>query len=200
MKKLVFVGLVAASAFAPQAFSQAQNFEGVSVQLSTGYQDFSLKPKDIRVEPTSYVIDARTTSKSGVPVVLSAAYTAALGNAFTLGAVVDYFPITSQVGLSVVPGYALTEKTQGYVKLGWAYVSTTLEPGNGLEKVNSYLNGPTAGIGVKTLFTENLYGFAEFNYIAYQTATFSSGGQSVTVNGKTNNQAYNFLLGVGYKF
>ncbi len=200
MKKLVLLSTIAAMGFASQAFAQARNFEGFDLQISTGYQQFSLNPKDVTIENINRGINTKDTSKSGVPLILGAGYTAALGDAFTLGAALDYYPITSQLALSVVPGYAFTEQTQGYIKLGWAYAATTLEPFDGAAKINTYLNGPMIGLGAKMLFTDNFYGFMEANYISYSSATFNTSIQNVTVSGKTNNEAYSFLVGVGYKF
>jgi opacity protein-like surface antigen len=91
-------------------------------------------------------------------------------------------------------------------QIGWVTATAKLTPNdNSGDNLNTNVNGYLLGLGVKHLFTKNVYGFAEANYIGYSagsaTAADSFPDGQVTSLGYTNTPtSYNFLVGVGYKF
>jgi opacity protein-like surface antigen len=172
--------------------------------------------------------DIQNSSASGMPLNLGVGYTATLNNNFTLGLLVEYNPLSmdagtgsqtfngisyadsgkstgkleNQVSVSLVPGYAFTNETMGYAKVGWVNASMKTNFNiAGLTSSSANSNGYLLGLGVKQLFTKNIYGFAEGNYVGFQnvTSTFKDGnGNSLT--SKIAPSSYSFLVGIGYKF
>jgi hypothetical protein len=61
------------------------------------------------------------------------------------------------------------------------------------------------GLGYKQMISGGFYGFAEANYMSYNkvnlgTSWTETTGVRVTNNTNTGASAYNFLVGVGYRF
>lgn len=171
------------------------------------------------------------SSSGSAPLNIGLSMTTALSNNFTLGLLAEYNPISmnegssnltlagqniadtafkskleNQVSISLVPGYAFTNETMGYAKIGWVTATAKMTPNdNSGDNLNTNVNGYLLGLGVKHLFTKNIYGFAEANYIGYSagsaTAADAFPDGQVTSLGYTNTPtSYNFLVGVGYKF
>lgn len=106
-------------------------------------------------------------------------------------------------GLSVEPGYYVTDKTLGYLKFSW--FNSTLKSNASVSALgmtdstnaSSNINGAGFGIGAKQLFTENLFGFVEYQYVTYGSTTQNFGSE-VSASIKPS-QNYG-LVGIGYKF
>jgi opacity protein-like surface antigen len=172
------------------------------------------------------LLGATNGNSGGMPLNLGIGYTAALNNNFTLGLLVEFNPLSmdsgssnltvggqnvsgarfkskleNQVSVSLVPGYAFTNETMGYAKVGWINASAKLSPNEGGGNLSVNTNGYILGLGVKQLFTKNIYGFAEANYVGYSATTGTSTATDGTKLSFTNTPtSYSFLVGVGYKF
>ncbi len=197
---LNLVAGLAASFISAQALSQSLNFEGFSAQISTGYQELLIQPRDVRVHNTNFEVNGTDTRTGTVPLVLGLGYTASIGSSSTLGGQLDYDPVANRVSISMVPGYAFTDSTQGYVKLGWSYQSTTFGQGASGLTASATLNGPFGGLGARVLITQNFYGFAELNYIQYLSTSVSAQRNAVALDAHASPRLYNVLVGLGYKF
>lgn len=92
-------------------------------------------------------------------------------------------------GISLEPGYYVTDKTLGYLKFSW--FNSTLKSSPSVSALgatdsgsySSNVNGAGFGIGGKQMFTNNLYGFLEYQYVTYGSTSFntSDGGVSILV-------------------
>uniref|UniRef100_UPI004048A644 outer membrane protein n=1 Tax=Orrella sp. TaxID=1921583 RepID=UPI004048A644 len=115
------------------------------------------------------------------------------------------FTVSNRFSLFVTPGYAIDRDKLAYVKLGYTnqrikYSQTNCcsAPSN-TDNVNGYV----LGLGYKQILTQGLYAFVEANYYAYEKSRLSStyaDGPGGTVSASPSSSAYNFLVGVGYKF
>jgi hypothetical protein len=225
IKNILLVSVLATTFASTAVFAQAKNFEGFGIQLSTGYQNNKTQSSDLKVggvQVPSNVLNIPTQSSGEMPLNIGLGYTFALSERFTLGALIEYNPISmnsgsgsfnlygapgtdpeyqytqkleNQVSLSLVPGYAFTDSTMGYAKVGW--INATSKTTNYDSQISSNVNGVLLGLGAKHLFTKNLYGFAEATYASYGGGT-STGDLAETVTFTPT--SYSFLLGVGYKF
>lgn len=236
MKKLLIASALSAAFVSPAVFAQAQNFTGFGLQLSTGYQNNEVKASDLTFNGISPLdafgdnIGFNNSSKGEMPLNIGASYTFALTERFTLGALVEYNPLSmktgtstltydgvvstdpgdvvsgkleNQVSISLVPGYAFTDSTMGYARVGWINATAKGTTADGLT-FSSNANGVIFGLGARHLFTKNVYGFAEATYSSYTGGNASAVGE---VNGNPTNIGvkltptfYSFLVGVGYRF
>jgi opacity protein-like surface antigen len=174
MKKILLASVFSAAFVSPAVFAQAKNFEGFGIQLSTGYQNNELKTSDLAIGGISVpanIISAPNVSSGEVPLNIGVGYTFALTERFTLGALVEYNPISmnsgsgsiklggvtssdpidqftakleNQVSLSLVPGYAFTDTTMGYAKVGW--INSTSKFSFTDTKFSSNVNGVLLGL------------------------------------------------------
>lgn len=227
MKKLLIASALSAAFVSPAVFAQAQNFEGFGLQLSTGYQNNELKFSDLKADQTplaQFGYQLPSISKGEMPLNLGIGYTQALNEKFTLGVFVEYNPLSmktgsattivpeddtastysgkleNQVSVSLVPGYAFTDTTMGYAKLGWINANAKISLSDG-DKYSKNTNGVLLGIGARHLFTKNVYGFAEATYAAYSGATASQRNEEgQLISFKMTPTSYSFLVGVGVRF
>jgi outer membrane protease len=118
----------------------------------------------------------------------------------------DYkFTISNRFNIFITPGYSIDQDKLVYAKLGYSSQNMQYSQTNCCSSPSNkaQLNGYVIGLGYKQLITAGLYGFAEANYYAYASPNLSStytnaGGGTVSSN--PNVSAYNFLLGLGYRF
>ena len=119
------------------------------------------------------------------------------------------FKMKNTWGVSLEPGLYVTEDTLGYLKL--SYYNSQLDynasfsaripsySASGSYNSSSSMNGIGYGIGAKHMFTDNIYGFAEYQYVQYDKwndgALFGSGYNA----SYKPNQNYGWV-GIGYKF
>ena len=233
MKKLIIASALSAAFVSPAVLAQAQNFEGFGLQLSTGYQHNEMKASEPTFNGSTLedtTLGFPTTSKGEMALNIGASYTHAFTNRFTLGAMVEYNPLSMKTGssyltengvsstspddrfegklknqfsLSLVPGYAFNESTMGYARVGW--INATAELSSDAETFSTSVNGVLLGLGARHLFTDNIYGFAEATYADY-------GGSNASVRSELDNgviadiatdltpSSYSFLVGVGVRF
>ena len=111
-------------------------------------------------------------------------------------------------GINVEPGYYITEKTLGYLKFSWFNSSVNANSNvsasytingqsgsiGGGTTTNNTVNGAGFGLGAKQMFTDNVYGYVEYQYVQYGSTTDNNAGASYKPN-----QNYG-MVGVGYKF
>lgn len=120
------------------------------------------------------------------------------------------YQVSNRVNVFIMPGYAFASDKLGYVKLG--YSTQTLKYSqnpNSAGLTSSFsssanLDGFIVGLGYKQIVTDGLYGFGEANYITYANTTINGNAQAdtstINMSSSPSVSAYNFLLGIGYKF
>ena len=86
-----------------------------------------------------------------------------------------------------------------YAKIG--YTGAAIDGGGSTTNYTGY----SLGLGYKRFISGNIYAFGEGNYFSYGNKTETSsgpwgGGGSYTASTTSSANAYNFLVGVGYKF
>uniref|UniRef100_B1XRY8 Outer membrane protein beta-barrel domain-containing protein n=1 Tax=Polynucleobacter necessarius subsp. necessarius (strain STIR1) TaxID=452638 RepID=B1XRY8_POLNS len=119
--------------------------------------------------------------------------------------------VSNRYNVFLAPGYALDKDKLVYLKAG--YSSQTIKVtdqsnagSNSSEIAGGIANGFVVGLGYKQMVTSGFYGFGEANYYSY--SGLSSSAKILTDNAGTWNvtgyspksSAYQFLVGVGYKF
>jgi len=176
------------------------HFTGLSAYTATGFQSGSVHLDNVRIRNTSFNVQAPNYHSTGTPWLIGLNYTYVFKNKVSLGAQVEFFPVSKQVALSLTPGFQFNEKILGYLKLGWVHAPSTVDQGPGRKAYDVNLNGLVAGLGAKYLFTKNLYGFLEVNAVQFQKLNFTSWQGSIPIEGSATTRAQNILLGVGYRF
>jgi hypothetical protein len=170
-----------------------------------------------------------TTSAASAQLVLGLGYTFAIKNNFTLGLGFDYSAITqdtaaagfyypgfssvfnykysvsNRINLFVAPGYSIDKNKLAYLKLGYSSQEVQYSQTNCCSSPSNHaqVSGYVLGLGYKQMITSGLYGFAETNYYGYSRPNMVStytNGPGGTVTSSPNLNAYNFLLGLGYRF
>jgi outer membrane immunogenic protein len=166
---------------------------------------------------------------NNMPLVLGAGYYFSLNSQFLLGLAADYSAVTvttnaitnSSVGFAtkspsyqisnrysiyIAPAFQINKESLAYLKLGYSTENLQRNDANSSTNVSSSLNGYILGIGYKQIITGGLYGFGELNYMGYRQSTMSNlsksslNGQPATDSVSPGANAYNFLVGLGYKF
>ena len=120
----------------------------------------------------------------------------------------DYkFSMSNRLNVFIAPGYAIDQEKLLYAKLGYSVQNVQYSQTNCCSSPSNkaQVSGYDVGLGYKQLVDERQIGFAALNYIAYgrpnllSTYSYSNGGGG-TISSNPNVSAYNFLLGLGYKF
>lgn len=101
-------------------------------------------------------------------------------------------------GISIEPGYNITEKSLGFLKLGWAmartnsYVTNQMVPGSYSGTAHGFLYG----LGLKQLITDHVYVGIEVYQVAFSATSDTIGTDTVTMK-----PSFTFAgVNVGYKF
>jgi len=114
------------------------------------------------------------------------------------------FTMKNTWGVSIEPGGYITDKTLGYLKLSYynsqlnynatinARNTSTGATESASDSSSGSMNGIGYGIGVKQMFTDNIYGLVEYQYVQYDK-------WSETLVSYKPNQNYGWI-GIGYKF
>jgi opacity protein-like surface antigen len=120
------------------------------------------------------------------------------------------YKASNQYSIFVTPGYAIDKDKLAYLKAGYAsqnlkatFQGTGGDPDGGSSFGSSTVSGYVVGLGYKQIITGGIYGFAEGNYYSYGKASFNNTLQpsGTTISGYgPSSSAYNFLVGVGYRF
>lgn len=170
------------------------------------------------------------TSTSSAPLDLGVGYIFPVQNNITLGLGVDYsaltqetssssfyyrgistatynykFTISNRFSIFVTPGYAIDQDKLAYAKLGYSSQNVQYSQTNCCSSPSNkaQVSGYVLGLGYKQFIRDGLYGFAEANYYSYGSPSLSSTYTDVgggTVSSNPNVSAYNFLVGLGYRF
>jgi len=173
---------------------------------------------------------AGTATSGSAPLVLGLGYTFAASPQFTIGLGVDYstlyqntgnvssviggppastynYKISNRYNIFLTPGYAIDKDKLAYVKVGYSNEGIQANGQGGCtgncSTNTANVSGYVLGLGYKQIITGGVYGFAEANYLNYSkpslSASAGSPGYTFNINAGTPS-AYNFLVGVGYKF
>jgi hypothetical protein len=115
--------------------------------------------------------------------------------------------VSNRYSVYVTPGYQIDKDKMAYLKAGYSnqkvqeQLAGTSTPA-GAQLGSATTGGYVLGLGYKQIIDGGFYGFGEANYYSYSGAslnnTLSDGTTLSGNNPKTT--AYNFLVGVGYKF
>ena len=117
--------------------------------------------------------------------------------------------ISNRYNIFLAPGYVIDKNKLTYFKVGYSSQTvkvtdlTTTWGTDGETMGSGSANGYVLGLGYKQMISSGFYGFGEANYYSYSGAAFGgvtlSDGLSISgYSPKTN--AYQFLIGIGYKF
>ena len=208
------VGLAFAVAGASTAFA-AESFSGFYVSAGVGQKNTNIE-EGVANAGTSASIKLGDTSFVGQ---FSGGYNFALDGGFRigLGAFIDLgdgkaggasatiaglagtyaLKETRHYGISIEPGYAFTKDTVGYVKLmyNWTKGEEVVSGATNASASNTF-SAFGYGLGVKSIVSNNVYAFAEWQQTQYNTATFAAGAATVTYK---PNQTLG-LVGLGMQF
>ncbi|MBU3565062.1 outer membrane protein [Polynucleobacter sp. MWH-HuK1] len=219
--------LVAALCSISASGAIAQSFEGLYGQVGVGFQ--SIVPSVSNASITSpsgtrYNMGTSADTTNNFTGTATLGYSFLVTPSFLLGFGGEYSPFSGQSGNTTYtnsqlspstlsstykfkngynfflsPGIVIDTKSVAYAKVGYT--------GAGIESGGSTTNytGYSLGLGYKRFIAGNLYAFGEGNYMSYGNKTETSsgpwgGGGSYTSSVTSSANAYNFLVGIGYKF
>jgi len=119
-------------------------------------------------------------------------------------AATNNYTIKNRYAIYLMPGFEIDRDKLVYVKGGYSGESVTWQAkdnwGNSPGSTSFSANGYVVGVGYKQLLDKNLYVFGEGNYYSYSSHTVSGTGSPYTLTQGQTPSAYQFLVGVGYKF
>lgn len=230
MSRFIAFLIIFSSVFLGNAFAQKSNaYQGFYGQVALGYEGENVNASSVNnIGSPSSSTSLPSSRKSTLAGIIGVGYTIGLDTRWSVGMGVDYGPITSKtdnavgspdaIGLKVAnrlnifvtPGYSFGTLGDQLVYLKAGYSNEQLQasyqtpgPSSGQSIGNSNVNGYVLGFGYKTPLVSGIYAYGEANYYSYSGASFPAIALS---NGNTisgynpNASAYQFLLGVGYKF
>lgn len=226
MFKSTRVILCAALIFsAASAFSQS-DFAGGYAQIGAGYQNVNASDggSTLIVSGTTFPLNFNFSSGSGFSSQLSIGYNFEFANDYLLGIGADYLPLSSsgnysysitfgdsslsntgsykfKSGYTIFAQPAIKSGKDGllYAKLGYASASTESQ-GIGASTSHTF-NGYVVGLGYKQMLSKQWFGFTEANYMKYGNTTITTTVLTIfTPSVVIESSAYNFQVGVGYKF
>lgn len=164
------------------------------------------------------------------PLVVGLGYTFLIENKYTLGLGLDYsalsqdtavtgfyypgvsaavydykYSISNRINIFIAPGLAIDKDKLAYFKLGYSTQNVQYSQTNCCSSPSNkaQISGYGLGLGYKQMIANGFYGFTEVNYYSYGSvgiASAYSDGPGGTVSSSPNFNAYNFLLGLGYRF
>ncbi|MBT8516638.1 outer membrane beta-barrel protein [Polynucleobacter paneuropaeus] len=162
---------------------------GLSSNVGLGY-NMSVAPQWLVGIGADYSFTNVTTSTVG------------LYNGASAGVNVNY-KVANRYNIFLTPGYEIDKDKLVYVKGGFSSQSLTWQGQNTIASLgnkSTNVNGYVAGLGYKQLLDKNLYVFGEGNYYSYSSTTLSGNTEDGTLSQKQTPSAYQFLVGLGYKF
>jgi outer membrane immunogenic protein len=229
MKKIQIAMLTASIiGMSATAVNAQSKFEGFYGQVGVGYESVapSYSNSNFTVSGVGTApINTSISNSNGFTGVVTVGYMATVTKDFLLGIGAEYSPIAGQkanysgsvLGTSLGNGQYSKENSynlfispatpigaQGllYGKVG--YTGATIKDTFGSSSANTTYTGYSLGLGYKQIIQGGLYGFAEGNYMSYgnQTASASGtiAGYNVSSSITSSANAYNLLVGIGYKF
>jgi outer membrane immunogenic protein len=222
--------LVAAAATVVASTAMAQSaFEGFYGQAGVGYENNTVSSRSITVTAPAGSTgggsaSAPSSSGGGFSGVLGLGYNFSVAPQWIVGLGADYAPtsvttstqalcngcdstnnykIKNRYNIFITPGYEIDKDKLVYAKGGFSSQSMVWQGQAGFAGYTNSMNvnGFVAGLGYKQLVDKNIYVFGEGNYYSYSsktlTATTSTG---YVLSQPQTPSAYQFLVGVGYKF
>ena len=184
----------ASSGFPPLTWSSSnQSFGGAPLVLGAGY-NFSVAPKWLVGIGADYSFLPQTSStfSSTNPIAGSNNAGATIAGAT--------YKTSNRYNIFITPGYEIDKDKMAYLKVGYSAQTVQVTDQDGGNGTNSNVSGVVAGLGYKQIITGGLYGFGEFNYFNYSKLNQSTGTTSGSLSLNQGVNAYNLLVGVGYKF
>jgi hypothetical protein len=115
----------------------------------------------------------------------------------------DKFKVSNRYNIFIAPGYVIDKNKLAYFKAGYSAqtVQASGDLGSAVGNPSKNLSGYVLGLGYKQIVSGGFYGFAEGNYMNYSSSTLSgTSANGYTVSSQVPATAYQFLIGVGYKF
>ena len=227
MKKILLAVLCATST---TTFADSKVFEGLSIDLSAGYQkterDSSSTVTQIADGVTSVAAEPMTSvDDSNTNIILGAAYNFALNNSYLLGVGFDYdfaehnignpiingdptdtsvnFELSNAMSLYLKPQLMITEKSQVYAKLAYirADVDST-EPSKAtfVSSDSESIDGYSIGAGYANMIAGNVSLFVEANYFNYGEEDARVNYTDQILSTPTDIDGYNAKIGIAYTF
>lgn len=229
MKKITGLLALAGVATLTSMQVHAQSkFDGAYGQVGVGYESVAPSYSNSNftvVGVGTAPINTSISNANGFTGVVTVGYMATITKDFLLGIGAEYSPIAGQkanysgsvLGTSLGNGSYNKENSYNiflspatpigadgllYGKVG--YTGATIKDTFGSSSTNTNYTGYSLGLGYKQIIQGGLYGFGEFNYMSYGNQTASATGtvSGYTVNSSitSNANAYNLIVGLGYKF
>jgi outer membrane immunogenic protein len=229
MKKIQLAMLTASIIGMSATVANAQSkFDGAYGQVGVGYESVAPSYSNSNftvVGVGTAPINTSISNANGFTGVVTVGYMATITKDFLLGIGAEYSPIAGQkanysgsvLGTSLGNGSYNKENSYNiflspatpigadgllYGKVG--YTGATIKDTFGSSSTNTNYTGYSLGLGYKQIIQGGLYGFGEFNYMSYGNQTASATGtvSGYTVNSSvtSNANAYNLIVGLGYKF
>lgn len=203
-------------------------FDGFYGQVGIGYEAVSPTTSNGNVlisDGSSIPIGLAINNSSSFSGVITAGYMTSVNQSFLMGIGAEFSPVKGRkTNYSVsIPGYPAGSGTfnkensyniflspaapignDGLIYGKFGYTGATLNDSFASASTNENYSGFSLGLGYKQIFDGGLYGFLEGNYMHYGNKTYSQTGTipgyTVTSTITTQGDAYNFLVGLGYKF
>jgi hypothetical protein len=221
MKKLFAAAAVAGLVGSVNAQSA---FEGAYGQIGVGNDSNRLG--SYTASASGDAVPVTSADSGSFATVIGLGYNFSISKTFLLGIGADYGVIPSSTfnaqtpttplkneisnryNIFLSPGYIINKDALVYAKAGYSSQTINITDlaagvtfGNTVGKGNA--NGYILGLGYKQMIKGGFYGFAEGNFYDYSSLTsgnktLASGVVASNVNPKSS--AYQFLVGVGYKF
>ena len=229
-KNLNYCAIAAGLVVGSLSIAQAQSkFEGFYGQVAVGYEGINptltntpFAISNSALSSLKYSTSASTTS--GATGNVAVGYTASVSKGHTLALGAEYYPVDSQSGkysasllgrtanftyqkqnvynIYLAPGINVGTDGLAYFKVG--YSGATIKSSIRNLSDTQDFTGYSLGLGYKQFFAGNWYGFGEANYFSYgnvtQTASQVVSGHTISTSNTFGFNAYNLLVGVGYKF
>lgn len=196
MKAGLLTATLAVACATPVAFAQPTGFTGLYGQAGLGIATSNMKTTTQTTESNATELETLKYGESNVAGTLALGYNYGFSNGFNLGANVFYNFNNSNAGgasesegaevenlnarlkniwgISVEPGYAFSNQSLGYLKLGWAQASSSLQTTTvtATESTNTTINFGTTngflyGLGYKHLINKNVYVGVEFYQVLF---------------------------------
>lgn len=224
--KSIYAVAVLASIASGMAFAETSNFDGVSINVSSGIEQSKAGLHNISLNGATTQFTRSDVSANYAPVNIGIGYTTSLNDKFTLGVLAEINPLNTKLGttsqyfagvpsgsnvddtikihgqwgISLVPGYKINNESLGYLK--FSYLSTKIDqtPVNGTAATLRNMNGYGIGVGYKYALSQKWQVFAETNYKKYSDKTALVANSILPYTNSAVLNGYNVLVGISYKF
>ncbi len=203
-------------------------FDGFYGQVGVGYESVqpSFSNSNVTVSGVGTApIGTSISNSNGFTGVVTLGFMTSVTKDFLLGIGAEYSPIAGQksnysasVGgvslgngeynkensynIFITPATPVGQDGLLYGKVG--YTGASIKDSFAGSSTTTNYTGYSLGLGYKQIIQGGLYAFAEGNYMSYGNKTASAsaqyGGYTVSATSTSSANAYNLLVGIGYKF